>query len=313
VVRACAAAGWQVRALVRRMPEPGLLPAVTDVRLGDVCEAGTVEACMERCTAVIHAAGQVPVDGAEGEERYRRVNVAGMETVTEAARTCRVDRVVFFSSISVYGAIDDEPVTEENTPQPESPYGQSKLEAENIVLGARTSDGDPLGVVLRMASIYGPRMKGNYRRLLNSLQRGRFLGVGKGTNWRTLVFHRDAARAALLAAEREEAAGQVYNVSDGQLYRLSDIIIAMCTALGRNRPRFTVPLWPARLLAGAAEQSLGYFGKRSPVRVADIDKYTENQAVLATKIGEDLGFRAQYSLRDGWASIVEEMRATQAF
>ena len=54
-----------MRALVRRMPEPGLLPAVTDVRLGDVCEAGTVEACMERCTAVIHAAGQVPVDGAE--------------------------------------------------------------------------------------------------------------------------------------------------------------------------------------------------------------------------------------------------------
>jgi len=67
-----------------------------------------------------------------------------------------------------------------------------------------------------MAAIYGPRMKGNYPRLVKALSRGIFIPVGKGDNRRTLVHEEDAVRAAVLAAQHPRAAGRVYNVSDGQ-------------------------------------------------------------------------------------------------
>ncbi len=60
VVRTFLEGGWRVRALVRRMPDPGVLPLGTEIRLGDVCDEATVEACMARCAAAVHVAGRVP-------------------------------------------------------------------------------------------------------------------------------------------------------------------------------------------------------------------------------------------------------------
>jgi UDP-glucose 4-epimerase len=63
-------------------------------------------------------------------------------------------------------------------------------------------------------AIYGPRIKGTYQCLLQTLARRRFIPIGDGSNRRTLIYDKDVARAAVSAATHPAAAGKVFNVSD---------------------------------------------------------------------------------------------------
>jgi UDP-glucose 4-epimerase len=157
-------------------------------------------------------------------------------------------------------------------------------------------------------AIYGPRIKGNYQRLVQALAHRRFIPVGDGSNRRTLIYDHDVARAALLAAEHPKAAGKLYNVSDGHFHTLKEIIVAICDALGRNPPRFSVPVGPARFIAGLMEDTFRLVGRKSPISRETIDKYTEDIAVDSQLIQRELGFKPQFDLESGWRETIQEMR-----
>ena len=91
-------------------------------------------------------------------------------------------------------------------------------------------------------------------------------------------------------------------------YLEKEIIVAICQALGRNPPRFSVPVGPARFMAGFMEDTLRLVGRKSPIGRETIDKYTEDIAVDSQRIQAELGFKAQYDLESGWRETVEEMR-----
>src|SRR5206468_7099629 len=131
--------------------------------------------------------------------------------VIEAARIEGVSRVVLLSTIAVYGSQPRGLLDEDFPTRPDTLYGESKVEAERIAIGARTGDGRPLSTVLRSAAVYGPRVKGNYQRLVRALARRRFVPIGPGDNLRTLVFEDDLASATVLAAQHAAAAGRIYN------------------------------------------------------------------------------------------------------
>lgn len=238
---------------------------------------------------------------------YEWVNVEGTRVTTESAAATGVSRFVFFSSIAVYGATGVEGADEATTPAPGTPYARSKLRAEEEVRSV--AGGAFEACVLRLAAVYGPHVKGNYARLARALASRRFLPLGPGNNRRTLVHEADVAEAALLAARSPQAAGRVYNVSDGQTPRLRDIIEAMCRALGRRPPRLRVPLGLARTLAGIGDIGLSLIAdgpRLSPM----IEKYTEDVAVRAERIVNDLGFRPRFDLESGWRdALVNAARA----
>jgi UDP-glucose 4-epimerase len=242
-------------------------------------------------------------------EQYECVNVGGTANVVEAAIQAGVERMVFFSTIAVYGYSSGQILTEATPPRPDTFYAHTKLAAEQIVLQAKRRDGQPLGTVLRLGAVYGARVKGNYRRLVQALARGRFIPIGHGRNRRTLIHDRDVARAAVLAVQHPGAAGQVYNVSDGQFHTLNDIIAAICTALGRPSPRIYIPLGPVRLAVGGLEDAARLVGRQSPVGRATLDKYLEDVAVDSRRIQVDLGFVPGFDLRSGWQDTIRAMRA----
>jgi UDP-glucose 4-epimerase len=184
-------------------------------------------------------------------------------------------------------------VDEQTPPRPDTLYGVTKLEGEEPVLGAG-------GVVLRLAAVYGPSMKGNYPRLVEAIRRGRLVMVGDGRNRRTLVHVDDVCAAALLAAEHADARGRVYNVTDGAVHELGEVVAAIAAALGRRPPGIRLPAGPVRVAAGLLEDALGAVGRGAPVRRATIDKLTEDVAVSGRRIQEELGFRPAYELRAGW-------------
>jgi UDP-glucose 4-epimerase len=218
--------------------------------------------------------------------------------------------LVFFSTVAVYGNSNGQVLTEDAATNADTFYAKTKLAAERIVLEAKRADGQPLGAVLRFAAIYGPRIKGNYQRLVHALARRRFIPIGDGSNRRTLIYDRDVSKAALLAVQHPNAAGKVYNVSDGHFYTLKEIINAICQALGRNPPRLSLPVGPVRLAAGILEDAGRMIGFKSPISRATIDKYTEDIAVSSQRIQTELGFKPQFDLESGWRETIQEIRKT---
>ena len=312
VVQALHDAGFRVRTLSLDDPPAGLLPDGVEVCRGDVTDPVAVGAAMQGIEAVVHMAALLhiasPRPPAALRDQYERINVGGTATVVDAAVKAGVKRLVLFSTIAVYGNTVGQILTEDSPPQPDTFYAQTKLAAERIALGARRSDGQPLGTVLRFAAIYGSRIKGNYQRLLQSLARGTFIPIGDGRNRRTLIFDRDAANAAVAAVRHPAAAGRIFNVSDGQFHALSEIIAAMCDALGRTPSRLSLPVAPIRFAAGLLEDAARIVGRQSPIVRATIDKYTEDVAVDGRRIQTQLGFVPQYDLATGWRETVREMR-----
>jgi UDP-glucose 4-epimerase len=117
----------------------------------------------------------------------------------------------------------------------------------------------------------------------------------------------------LLAVQHPNAAGKVYNVSDGQFHTLKEIIAVICQALGRTPARLSLPVGPVRMAAGMLEDAGRMIGFKSPVGRATIDKYTEGIAVSSQRIQNELGFKPQYDLRSGWQETIQEMRGKNSF
>lgn len=310
VVASLVEAGCRIRTLSLDPPPPGLWPEGIETQLGDITDRSVVHTAMQGIDGVIHLAALLHVANppASLQPEYERINVGGTAAVVEAARQAGVGRMVFFSTIAVYGHSAGGILMEDSPVRPDSFYAQTKLAAERIVLAAKRADGRPLGAVLRLGAVYGSRIRGNYRRLLIALARGRFAPIGPGTNRRTLVYDRDVGRAAVLAAVHPDAAGRIFNVTDGRIHTMETIIGALCDALGRRPPLLTLPANAIRGLAGILEDGARFCGLSSPVVRATIDKYTEDVAVDGRRFCDRLGFVPRYDLASGWRETVAEMR-----
>jgi len=314
LTRRLVAAGYRVRALVRQQPPPGLLPPSVEIIEGSLTDPAALGRATANVEVVFHLAAKLhlvnpsPALAAD----YERVNVAGTASLIAAAQAAGVARLVYFSTIAVYGPGDGQIVFTETSPlNPQTLYAQTKCRAEALVLAAGRPDTDgPLGVVLRLAAVYGPRVKGNYARLVGALRRGWFVPVGPGQNRRTLVHEQDVAAAALLASEAVPAAGQIYNVTDGQPVPVSQILSAICQGLGRRPPRWHVPVYPVQLLAGWAEWPFARLGKTAPVGRFTLAKLLEDVAVSGHKLRHELEFQPQYTLKTGWQATIEQMALT---
>ncbi len=311
VVDALHKSGCLIRTLSLDEPPAGVWPDnATEALIGDVTDPSIVLSAMRGVDAVIHLAALLhivnPPDSLRGH--YRKINVGGTKTVVDAAVKANVRRLLFFSTIAVYGNTRGQIVDEQTQPQPDTYYAQTKVDAEKIVLAARNAAGQPIGTVLRLGAVYGSRIKGNYRQLLIALNRRKFLPVGKGRNRRTLIYDKDVAGAAILALNHPRAAGRIYNVSDGRYHTLGEIIAEMCNALGQKPPHFSIPVAPVRTAVGLLEDTARIFGINQPITRATIDKYLEDVAVDSRLIQTELGFKPHFDLAGGWQDTVQEMR-----
>jgi UDP-glucose 4-epimerase len=309
VIRAFEAAGWDIRTFSRKPPAPGSPAAAHQHFSADIENVDALRRAMDGARAVVHMAALLHVFDRSSSlnAEYTRVNVQGTSTVMAAARDRAVQQAVALSSIAVYGP-QTLMVDEDSVAAPDSPYGVSKLEAEREALRTTSADGKPLASVLRLAAVYGPSVKGNYERLVRALARGRFVPVGEGKNARTLVFEDDAARAVVLAASQPAAKGAIYNVTDGEIHTVREIVAAISHALGRRPPRFSVPSQLALFGVTSVETLFRLTGRRSPVTKATLDKYLEHVAVSGRRMHEVLGFEPRWSLADGWRQTVEQLR-----
>lgn len=302
--------GFGVRALALSAPGASEGRGQVDWFVGDICDRRLVDRAMEGVSHVVHMAALLHINdpGPHLAAEYERVNVRGTETIVEAAMRHDVGRIMFLSTIAVYGYDRGEVLVETSDARPGTLYARTKLAGEKIVLAAQGAEGRPMGTVLRLSAVYGSRVKGNYDTLVKALNRGRFVPIGPGKNRRTLVHEGDVAAAIALALCSPAAAGQIYNVTDGSLHTLHEIIEAICAGLGRRPPRLALPVAPVRLALRSADAAAGLLKRRLPLSSTLLEKYLEDVAVDGSKLAVQLGFVPAYELRAGWQEAIAGMR-----
>lgn len=210
-------------------------------------------------SCVVHAASVVHRPGARQEE-YDRFNIDGTRALVEACRARGVSRLVFLSTIKVYGETPPSAINESTPAHPEGGYASSKLAAERIVLEA--SERGLSAIVLRLCPVFGPGDKGNVRTMIRALWRRRLVIPGDGSTRKSLV-HISTVTDVVRAATASEAGG-VFVVADRVAPSIREIADTIADALKRRRPRaMPVPL----LMAGAAgiEAASRLLGRDPPI------------------------------------------------
>jgi len=195
---------------------------------GDVRDIKVLMESIKGCDAVIHLAAIVgdPACKLDAEETIS-INYLATKMITEVCKYSQINRLLFASTCSVYGASETPGslITEDSSLNPVSLYAEMKIKSEIAILEAMDDNFSP--AILRMATLYGlsPRMRFD---LVVNLLTARASTEGEitifgGEQWRPLVHVSDAAEAFVrcLEAPMEEVRGQFFNVgSNEQNYKI---------------------------------------------------------------------------------------------
>ena len=254
---------------------------------------------------VVHAAG---VTKCLNKADFHRINTEGTKNLVEALLEVKMPlkRFVFISSLSVFGAIKEkmpyDEIRENDTPQPNTAYGKSKLEAEQYLdtVGSRIPY-----IILRPTGVYGPKEK-DYFIMAKSIKQHSDFAVGYQRQDITFVYVTDVVQAVFLALEKGEN-GRKYFLSDGEVYQSTTFSDLIHEELGRPWwIRITAPVWILRIVTLFGE----YVGRMTgKVTALNNDKFNilkqRNWRCDIEPARKELGYDPKVQLAEGVKTTIK--------
>ena len=236
-----------------------------DQDLDDLDTAGILEGA----DCVFHLAAQAGVRASWGRnfDIYLKNNIRVTQKLLEASKGLPLKKFIYASSSSVYGLTPTLPMLETNPVHPLSPYGVSKLAAEQLCFLYHKNFGVPT-TSLRFFTVYGPSQRPDmaFHKFFKALAEDREIAVfGDGQQTRDFTFVDDIVQASLAALVSGKP-GETYNVGGGHRKKLADVIRLM-EGISRMKARI---LWTEKQKGDVpdtwadirkARQDLGYSPK----------------------------------------------------
>lgn len=264
---------------------------------GDVIDAKKVETAVRGVDAIIHQAFPYGKSGMDLENLYAEEGVMGTFNILRSAVKNNVKKVVFASSVAVYGIQKYLPIDENHPLEPFLPYGATKLAGElycstfSKLYGLDT-------ISLRYFYIYGPRYSSfDHSAMINFIDRAihkkPLLIYGDGSQVRDYTYIDDAITGTILALKKDKASGEVYNISSGKKVSILDLAKRIKKASGEDLEI---------RLAGNKEYK---YVKNCPIPVGMTDKINDqwfdqrNYSADLTKVKKDLGYTPKIDLETG--------------
>jgi UDP-glucose 4-epimerase len=245
-------------------------------------------ALLKDVTHVFHLAAQAGVRKSWGRDfrTYTENNVEASQLLLEACVGLPLHRLVYASSSSVYGDNASIPMREDALPQPVSPYGVTKLAAEQLCYLYQVNHGVPATSV-RYFTVYGPRQRPDmgFHRFIRAAIDGRPITLyGDGEQTRDFTFVKDAVAATMAAGERG-VKGRAYNVGGGSRVSINHVLEIIGRVAGR---RLDI--------------------RREPAQKGDMrDTFADTSLAKA-----DLGFAPHVSLEEGIEAEYRWLSSTPA-
>jgi nucleoside-diphosphate-sugar epimerase len=308
------AEGRRVRCLVRASSDLSLLAQLdVEVAVGDLTQPESLALAASGCRYVFHCGARVSDWGTV--EEIARVNVQGTRNVLDACLGASVQRVIHFSTTDVYGYPGGAAIDETHAAAGfRNWYGQTKLAAEGEVRRVAEAHGLE-AVILRPATVYGPRSTDVVGEIARALLGGHMLLVGGGRAIAGLCYVDNLIDAAVLATRLEAAPAEAFNVCDGLELTWKQFTSDLAAGLGCAPARWSVPYWLAnglgfslehayRLLRRATRLTIAPLLSRQAVQVLGIDQDFSNR-----KARETLGWEPRVDYASGLEATIDWLQA----
>ena len=228
---------------------------------------------------------------------YYDVNVQGMRNTLEAMEVNHITRIIFTSSVAVYGLDKDNP--DESFPaDPFNHYGKSKWEAEQVLQEWYKTHEDWNINIVRPTVIFGEGNRGNVFNLLNQIASGKFMMIGNGKNQKSMSYVGNIVAFLKYLIEDCTSGYQVFNYVDKPDFTTNDLVYHTGEILGKRIPTTHIPYWVG-MMGGYGFDVLAFISRKklsiSSVRVKKfcaVTKYDSKKAMNS-------GFIPPFSMEEG--------------
>ena len=280
----------------------GNIPSVPGLEFvrGNIVRPESLKGAAEGVDVVVHAAGVLHVRRIRD---FYSINRDGTRHLLEAAAKAGVRRFIHISSNAAQGFCAGKgfELDESGPCRPESHYGKSKYEAEEVVREFQRA-GKMETVILRPAMFYGPPVPPRHLDIYRKIRRGYFPVFGHGNYQRSITFIDHLVQAIHLAVQHPAAAGQTYYIADREIPTLNEILDAMGEALGRKPVKIHLPAFLA-CVAHILDEVLAACDRywMLPHLVGESCK---NIACRITKAETELGYNPATHYREGYKKTI---------
>jgi 2-alkyl-3-oxoalkanoate reductase len=293
--------GWPVSAIVRPTSDTAFLEKLkVKLHRGELSDPRLVAEALADVDVVVHTAAKVGDWGPV--EDYRSANVEQLRVLLDACKGQALSRFIHVSSLGVYEGRHHYG-TDESVPPPKrhsDGYTQTKVESEQLALKYHQDFGVPV-VVLRPGFVYGPRDRNVLPRIIENLKNHQVRYPGGGDAAMNTIFIGNFVQAVFLALEKQEAVGQVFNLTDGEFVSKRRFIETICDALGLDKPTGKPPLWLAKVVTAISEKKARLLGAKEAPKFtfAKLKFMGFNLDFSIEKAKIELGYLPRYSFSDG--------------
>lgn len=270
--------------------------------IGDVRDTTSISKHINNTDIVILLAAEHR-DDVSPVSLYYDVNVQGMRNVLSAMEANGVKRIIFTSSVAVYGLNKKNP--NENFPaDPFNHYGKSKWQAEQVLQEWHKTHPDWNVNILRPTVIFGERNRGNVYNLLKEIASGHFLMVGKGNNKKSMAYVGNIVSFIRFLIDTKTSGYNVYNYIDKPDFTMNELVSHVSKVLKKHIPATHFPYWLG-MLGGYGFDFLAWITrKKLTISSVRVKKFCATTQFDATKVQES-GFKAPYTLGEGLSRTLE--------
>lgn len=277
----------------RRFPEKTKIADIRDLDALSENVTGTVLINL----AAVHR------DDVRDRSLYYTTNVDGARNLCSLASARGIEKIVFTSTVAVYGFAEPES-DEETRTNPFNDYGQSKLEAEGVLTNWFDESPARNLVILRPTVVFGEGNRGNVYNLLNQIASGKFVMVGNGRNRKSMAYVENVA-AYLLHAAEDLRGKKTVNYVDKPDFTMNALVHQVRKTLHGKAgvgPRIPYPLGLG--LGYLADGITRISGKTLPVSSIRVRKFCATTS-FDSAIRNESGFVAPFTLEGGLARTLK--------
>lgn len=270
--------------------------------IGDVREQSQMDKELEGADCVVLLAAQHR-DDVSPVSLYYDTNVEGMKVTLKAMEKNGIKRIVFFSSVAVYGLNKENP-NEEHPADPFNHYGKSKWQAEQVLQEWYKTHPDWNINIIRPCVIFGERNRGNVYNLLKQIANRRFLMVGSGNNKKSMAYVGNVVAFVKYMIENVTTGYNVFNYIDKPDFTMNELVGHVEKVLNKRIPSTHFPYWLGMMGGYCFDLLAKITGKKLSVSSVRVKKFCATTEFDSTKVF-NCGFKAPYTLGEGLARTLE--------
>lgn len=253
------------------------------------------ETLVENSSVLINLAAEHR-DDVSPKSLYDETNIQGAKNICELARRKGVKKIIFTSSVAVYGFA---PLytDESGTINPFNEYGRTKWEAEQIYKKWQLEDPkNRTLVIVRPTVIFGERNRGNVFNLFKQIKSGKFIMVGDGLNLKSMAYVENIA-AFLEYALSFKPGAYIYNYIDKPDFTMNQLVGCVNKILGRSsKIKIRLPYLFALLIGKTFDFAAFILNKKFPISSIRVKKFCANSVYKSTI--HETGFLAPVDLME---------------